>query len=207
MKNNKRHIPKNLQTGIGLTLLLSAVLFGFSVWQGKENAFLLLNKDLGAAADQFFKYSTYLGDGMIWVPVTLLILTFRKRYWIFTFSCIIISTLIAQLSKNFFFKGLPRPSLAISDRSLFHHVAGVELHTLNSFPSGHTTTAFTIFLMACFFVNKKWMIAPSLALALIAAYSRVYLAQHFPIDLAGGMLSATITIICAWAIQNKWDKN
>jgi len=203
----KRHTPKNLQTAIATTLLLSAVMFGFSVWYGKENAFLLLNTDLGPVADQFFRYCTYAGDGIIWVPVTLLILIFRRKYWILAFAAIIISTLIAQLSKNIFFKGLPRPSLAITDSSLFHSVASVDLHTMNSFPSGHTTTAFTVFLIACFFIDRKWIVPVGLFYALLAAYSRIYLAQHFPIDLAGGMLSATITIICAVALQNKWGKN
>lgn len=207
MNSIRQHISKNLQTAIAITLLLSAVLFGFSVWYGKENAFLLLNTDLGPVADQFFRYSTYAGDGIIWVPVTLLILIVRRKYWILAFSVIIISTLIAQLSKNIFFKGQPRPSLAIPDDSLFHTIPGVELHTMNSFPSGHTTTAFTVFLMACFFIDKKWMVPVGLLYALTAAYSRVYLAQHFPIDLAGGMLSATITIICALYLQNKWGKN
>ncbi len=200
-------MPQHLQTAIRTTLLLSAILFGFSAWYGKENAFLLLNTDLGPVADQFFRYCTYLGDGIMWVPITLLVLAFRRKYWILTFACIIVSTVIVQLSKNVFFKGLPRPSLAITDSSLFHRVAGVELHTINSFPSGHTTTAFTIFLMACFFIDKKWIVFPALLCALLAAYSRVYLAQHFPIDLAGGMLSATITILCAIALQNKWGKN
>jgi len=200
-------MPKNLQTAILITLLLSALLFGFSVWYGKENAFLLLNTDLGPIADQFFRYCTYAGDGIIWVPVTLLILLFRRKYWILAFAAIIISTLIAQLSKNIFFKGLPRPSLAITDSSLFHSVAGVDLHTMNSFPSGHTTTAFTVFLIACFFIDRKWIVPVGFLYALLAAYSRIYLAQHFPIDLAGGMLSATITIICAVALQNKWGKN
>lgn len=200
-------MPKNLQTAILITLLLSALLFGFSLWYGKENAFLLLNTDLGLFADQFFRYATLLGDGIIWVPVTLLILIFRRKYWLLAFASIIISTLIAQLSKNVFFKGMPRPSLAITDSSLFHSVAGVELHTMNSFPSGHTTTAFTVLLIACFFINRKQVVFIGLFLALLAAYSRVYLAQHFPIDLAAGMLSATITIVFSLALQNKWSKN
>lgn len=198
---------KTLQTAILITLVLSASLFGFSLWFGKENAFLLLNTDLGFYADQCFRYCTYAGDGIIWVPVTLLILFFRRNYWILAFTSIIISTLIAQLSKNIFFKGVPRPSLAIADHSLFHSVTGVDLHTMNSFPSGHTTTAFTIFLLACFFIDKKWILPIGLIYALLAAYSRVYLAQHFPIDLAGGMLSAVLTIFMSLFLQNKWGKN
>lgn len=143
---------------------------------------------------------------MVWVPVTILILIFRRKYWILVVSSIIISTLIAQLSKNIFFKGVPRPSLAIADPTLFHAVAGVDLHTMNSFPSGHTTTAFTLFFLACFFVNKKWGVYIGLTYALLAAYSRVYLAQHFPVDLAGGILAATITILLSVYLQNKWGK-
>lgn len=200
-------MPRNLQTALLISLLLSAGLFGFSLWLGKENAFLLLNTDLGYFADQFFRYLTYAGDGMAWVPATILILIFRRKYWILAFSSIIISTLIAQLSKNIFFKGLPRPSLAIADPTLFHTVTGVDLHTMNSFPSGHTTTAFTLFFLACFFIHKRWVLYIGLIYALLAAYSRVYLAQHFPVDLAGGILAATITISLSISLQNKWGKN
>lgn len=199
-------MPKNLQTALLISLLLGAGLFGYSLWAGKENAFLWLNTDLGNFADQFFRYWTYAGDGMVWVPVTILILIARRKYWILAFSSIIISTLIAQLSKNIFFKGLPRPSLAITDHSIIHTVPGVELHTMNSFPSGHTTTAFTLFFLACFFINKKWMLYTGLVYALLAAYSRVYLAQHFPIDLSGGILAASITIFLSVYLQNKWGK-
>lgn len=200
-------MPQNLSRAIGITLMLSALLFGFSLWYGKENAFLLLNADLGTVADQFFKYLTYAGDGIMWVPITLCILFFRRDYWILSFSAIIVSTLIAQLSKNVFFKGFPRPSLAISDNTLFHHVESVTLHTLNSFPSGHTTTVFTVFMLGCFFIKKKWIMPIGLLIAVAAAYSRVYLAQHFPIDLAGGMLSAIITIYISLYLQHKWGKN
>ena len=203
----KPDIPKNLQTALWITLLLCVCLSAFSVWAGKENAFLLLNTDLGLLGDVFFRYATYLGDGIMWVPVTLIILIRCRKYWILAFACIIVSTLIAQLSKNIFFKGIPRPSLAITDRHLFHTVSGVELHTMNSFPSGHTTTVFTLFLMACFFVDKKWILPAGLFCAVSAAYSRVYLAQHFPADLAGGMLAAIITILTAILLQKKWGKN
>ena len=71
----------NRQTKIGIiiTLVMSAVLFGFSLWYGKENAFLLLNTDLGPAADQFFRYWTYAGDGMIWIPIVVIVF-FLKRH-------------------------------------------------------------------------------------------------------------------------------
>lgn len=199
----------NRQTKIGIiiTLVMSAVLFGFSMWYGKENAFLLLNTDLGPAADQFFRYWTYAGDGMIWVPIVVLVFFLKRHQTLLIIYAIIISTLIAQLSKNVFFKGIPRPPLAFTDHSLFHSVTGVELHTLNSFPSGHTTTAFTVFLLGTILIHKKWILPVGLCYALLAAYSRVYLAQHFPIDLAGGMLAAVITIWLSLQITSLQKKN
>lgn len=190
-----------------ISLVIGMVLFSLSFWLGKENAFLLLNTDLGLSADYFFRYWTHTADGVIWVPIVLLTFFFKRRQLLLVISSIVFSTLFAQLSKNIFFKGAPRPALAIPDHSLFHSVTGVELHSLNSFPSGHTTTAFTIFLLGAILINKKWVLPIGLLYAILAGYSRIYLAQHFPIDVAGGIIAAILTVLISIAIQNKWVKN
>jgi membrane-associated phospholipid phosphatase len=41
--------------------------------------------------------------------------------------------------------------------------------------------------------------------AVLVGYSRIYLAQHFPLDVGGGMLTAVITILVAVFIQNIWE--
>lgn len=190
-----------------ISLVIGIVLFALSFWLGKENAFLLLNNDLGLYADYFFQYWTHTADGAIWVPIVLFTFFFKRRQLLLVISSIVFSTLFAQLSKNIFFKGVPRPALAIPDHSLFHSITGVELHSLNSFPSGHTTTAFTIFLLGTILINKKWVLPVGLLYAILAGYSRIYLAQHFPIDVAGGIIAAILTVLISIAIQNKWVKN
>lgn len=192
---------------IFITLLTGVLLSGVSWWLGKENAFLLFNHDLGSSADIFFTYWTYAGDGIIWVPVTILVFIYKRRYTLLVLSCIVFSTLFTQLSKNVFFEGTSRPSTAITDHSLFHNVEGVDLHKLNSFPSGHTTTAFTIFLLATILINRRWVLPVGFLYAAMAAYSRVYLAQHFPLDLAGGMLAAVLTVWISVPIQRKWVRS
>ena len=200
-------MKQTTKKAILISLVLGVVLFLLSFWLGKENAFLLFNIDLGSTADYFFKYWTHTGDGVIWVLITLLTLFFRRDQLLLVISSIVFSTLFAQLSKNIFFKGSPRPALAIPDHSLFHSVTGVELHSLNSFPSGHTTTAFTIFLLGTILINRKWVLPAGLLYAVLAGYSRIYLAQHFPIDIAGGIIAAILTIFISMAIQSKWGKN
>ncbi len=180
-------------TGI-LLLLLSACL-------GKQAAFLLLNGNLGPAADTFFHYWTYLGDGFIWVPVSLLFLIYRRKLLPLLISTIVLSTLIAQGIKNWVFPDELRPTKAIADLSLIHTVPGVELHTVNSFPSGHTTTAFSVFLLICLVVPQKSIVIISFPAALLVAYSRVYLAQHFPSDLGGGMLAAVLAVWISLQVQ------
>jgi membrane-associated phospholipid phosphatase len=99
----------------------------------------------------------------------------------------------------------PRPTVAITGYPI-HTVRGVELHTAYSFPSGHTATAFTIFLLACILLNKRWVLAVGFTYALLVAYSRVYLAQHFPLDLGGGMIAAVFAVLLSILVQRSWEK-
>ncbi|MDP1844915.1 MAG: phosphatase PAP2 family protein [Sediminibacterium sp.] len=60
-----------------------------------------------------------------------------------------------------------------------------------SFPSGHTTTAFST-AMSLTLVTKKWYVAvPAFAWATGVGYSRIYLGQHYPSDVFMGALVGT----------------
>jgi membrane-associated phospholipid phosphatase len=80
------------------------------------------------------------------------------------------------------------------------------MRTSHSFPSGHTTTAFTMALIMAHMINKKsWsVILP--ALALLAGYSRVYLAQHFPTDVLAGMCIGIVSAILSLIIFRSFIK-
>jgi membrane-associated phospholipid phosphatase len=106
--------------------------------------------------------------------------------------------------KNFILPGEPRPTKAITDGSFIHVVTGVEVHSISSFPSGHTGTAFCFYLLFCLLIKKNWWLFAGLAYALLVGYSRVYLAQHFPFDVAGGILVAIISVILSVKLQQWW---
>ncbi len=67
----------------------------------------------------------------------------------------------------------------------------LENKTTNSFPSGHTSTAFntaTIFSLQ----NKKWYyVVPAYTWAGAVGYSRMHMGVHYPTDVLGGALVGT----------------
>jgi membrane-associated phospholipid phosphatase len=190
-----------------ISIIAGAAIIALSLIIGKSELFLFLNADLGRTADWSFEYATYLGDGAIWVPIVLLILWKRRKYLVLILSSICISTLLAQLIKNYVFPAEPRPTNLIEDNSLIHTVSGVELHTIYSFPSGHTTTAFSIFLLAALFIPKPWIIPIGFMYGLVVGYSRVYLAQHFPLDVGAGMIVGTISVWLSMQLQTTYEKS
>ncbi len=183
-----------------LCIVSAIVLFIINTALGNIPFFLLLNHDFGTIGDAVFAFITHLGEEAPWIIIGVMILIFRRPYFPLVLFACLISTLLAQGIKNVLPEQV-RPSKAITDASLYHSVKGVVLHTVNSFPSGHTTTAFTVFLLCCLFIHKKWIIPVGFAYALAVGYSRIYLAQHFPKDVAGGMLVAVISVCFAVALQ------
>lgn len=65
-----------------------------------------------------------------------------------------------------------------------------------SFPSGHTATIITAAVpLALWFRNRPFSLFLSAVIALMG-FSRVWLGQHHPIDIVGGMLLGSIAARC-----------
>lgn len=184
-----------------LVVCTASLLFLGSWLMGKHAFFLLLNANGGTWADHLFTWLTYLGDGWIWVLVFIFTwLHFRNRIILVLLS-VIISTLLSQTGKQILFPNELRPAAGEIERSQIHTVSGVELHTGNSFPSGHTTTAFTIFLLVCHLIPRRNSLLLGYSIALGVGYSRIYLAQHFPVDVGAGMLVGVCSVLCSLYIE------
>ena len=64
-----------------------------------------------------------------------------------------------------------------------------------SFPSGHTAASFAAAFALLFVKNKLWI--PSMILASLIAFSRVYLYVHYPTDVLAGILLGLIVSVAA----------
>ena len=196
------------KTGATLSIATGMILLLFSFLGGKEDLFLLLNHNLGSTADYFFQYFTHAGDGIFWVPLALYFIFYRRKLLPLILSAIVLSTLLVQTGKKIIYPNEARPTAAIEStlQSPIHTVKGVNVHSNNSFPSGHTTTAFSLFLLGCLLLPYSYFWLIGFAAALLAGYSRVYLAQHFPLDVGAGMICAVITVYLSLQIQKLFNK-
>ena len=189
-----------------LSLSLALSLFTMSLVWGKNEAFLYLNANLGLFTDKVFEYSSYLAEGWIWIPYFIVLVGLYKKDKAFILMNFLISTLLIQFAKNFIFTTAMRPMASGLDATQIHTVPGVEIHTFNSFPSGHTATAFTLFLLTTYLFPNKYALSIGIVYAIVCGYSRIYLAQHFPLDLAGGIFVALLTLPISIFIREKLNK-
>lgn len=173
--------------------ILSAAVFIIFIPKGE--AILLVNKYHHPTLDIFAKYWTHLGDGLVFIPV-LLFLIFYNRTWIIHLAAMgTLQGLSVWLLKKVIFPGTLRPKAFLKDVPGLHYVEGVDVHSFNSFPSGHTATAFGIatFLALTVFNGKPhWQVLLFLV-ATYVGYTRVYLMQHFFIDIYFGSIVGVIT--------------
>ena len=195
--------PYLYQKARNLTILGAILLIGASAFFGRIPVFLFLNTDGGAFLDQFFKWATWGAEGWVWIPyLSVVVVLFKKDFRLIILN-FLLSTLITQIPKNFIWNKISRPIASGIPLDEIHTVQGVVMHSWNSFPSGHTATAFTLFLLTIYLFPTKRVFAIGATFAMICAYSRVYLGQHFPMDLGGGMLVAVISMQLSILIRQK----
>ena len=195
--------PKLYIKARNLSILGGLLLIATSAYLGRIPVFLFFNTDGGALMDQFFKWATWGAEGWVWIPFLAIVFGWFKKDFKLIVLNFLLSTLFTQIPKRFIWDTISRPIASGIPLNEIHTVPGVVMHSWNSFPSGHTATAFTLFLLTIYLFPTKWVFAIGAIFAMICAYSRVYLGQHFPMDLGGGILVAVISVQLSIMIHQK----
>jgi len=183
---------------------IALVLVNFSKLEGAEK----VNATWTFFQDKFFKYFTYLGGGQTALfIVVVLALFFSVRKSMVAFSSFIFTALITQFLKHVIFPDAMRPFIG-----LWREFKADELHLVltedlmkkgNSFPSGHTTSAFSVFLILALFVKKPiWGVVLGI-FAILASYSRVYLSQHYFEDIFFGSVIGVSGTLLVYSLFEK----
>ena len=196
--NNALLLWRNKQTYFsGLLLLLVSGSF-LLILMGKSAAFISLNSYHPLWLNVFFVNYTFMGDGIFAIALIIVYILFfkKKKEALALLYAFLLSGLAVQIIKNIV--NAPRPKLFFEQGQYLFFLDGVSLSNNSSFPSGHTATAFAIAtVMILFLKTKNWQI-PILLVTSLVGYSRIYLAQHFLMDVLIGACIGTLSGVLAF---------
>lgn len=152
--------------------------------------------------DAIMVFFTTLGEwGAVWIVLGLALLFFKKYRRLGV--TVLLGLIIGLITVNFGIKNIvarPRPCAIYSEIKLL-----VPFPSEYSFPSGHTVSSFGA-ATSVFLKNRK-MGAFALALAVLIAFSRLYLFVHFPTDVLGGVvIGVAISFLSTYIMKKpKWE--
>jgi membrane-associated phospholipid phosphatase len=139
-----------------------------------------------------------MGDGIFVILIAVVFIFFSLRNFVFLLLAYLSTGLFTQILKRTFFEDMVRPSKYFHDIAALHFVDGVKLLGSRSFPSGHSTSAFALFLCLALFSSNRPVKLVCFILACLVAFSRVYLSQHFLIDIYTGSVIGTLGTIALY---------
>jgi len=138
----------------------------------------------------FLVSATYMGDGYLWGGLALGLILFGRpvdrSYVILGLGVMLANIALFRMFKSLFAR--PRPILVVSPlRS--------RLLDSYSFPSGHATTSFALAWVISICYPYLWAQIPIYLTAITISVSRVYMREHYPLDVLGGGLLGTASAI------------
>ena len=148
--------------------------------------------------DTLMSAITRLGDaGIFWILLcaVLLILPRTRKSGAILMAALLVDLVVCN--------GILKP--LVHRIRPFDVKTGVELlvnrPTDYSFPSGHTAASFAS-VMALYLAGEKKLWIPTLVLAVLIAFSRLYLYVHYPTDVLGGItVGAAAGALGYWLVK------
>lgn len=188
IKKNFSFISIYLVFALAVSLLIGSM--------GKLNAQLFANQFHSPFFDYTFFWSTKIVEWFSFI-VILGILALKGAKLAINGLLIYAITALAtfSLKRLVFFHEL-RPTSLLNDLRLLPSQFEFSQLSSHSFPSGHTTAAFTLFCYLTLISSQKKLGYVYGIIAVLIGYSRVYLSQHFFQDiLAGATIGIVVTFV------------
>ena len=207
--NQAKHIFPFLVPTLVLALILAVALLIVP----KAELHLALCQPHTTFLDTIIPFFTNLVD---WLPylIVVLLLFYRAGWSTYLASNLLLTTLIVQPIKHIVHA--PRPITWFADNMpdvTLPLVEGVRMNHWLSFPSGHTATFFALFFCVSIIlcaenIKGKYILSFLCFLcASFGAYTRIYLSQHFALDIFAGILIAVCSTLILYFFLVKNTKN
>ena len=143
------------------------------------------------------RISWFGNGGLIWIVLAIVLLATKKYRR--TGIALSAGLILCLILGNMFLKPIiarPRPCWIFDVQSML-----IQIPEDYSFPSGHTYSSF----LSAFVIltqSRKWGIV-TLLVAVIMAFTRLYLFVHFPTDIFGGIILGTVIFFIVRKILRK----
>lgn len=154
--------------------------------------------------DKLMMFITSLGNsGLIWIVISIILITIPKyrKVGVMALCALILTTILGEvILKNILQRS--RPFTKVPDFELL-----IKAPLSYSFPSGHTGSSFAVAgILGSKFKKSRIYIY---ILAMLIAFSRLYLYVHYPSDvLAGVVLGSASAFIVLYLFSDKlYEKN
>lgn len=144
--------------------------------------------------DVVMKVVTEFG-GNVPLIICALMALYKLRFGIYLTAPQVISMIMVQPLKHLFHH--PRPLTVFTEAGVLLPpiMDGVHLHSWNSFPSGHTASAFALMVALAMMLPRRWMKVCCIVFAAVVGYSRIYLSQHFLDDVIFGAIIGVVACV------------
>ena len=147
--------------------------------------------------------------GMIWILLTVILLIIPKTRRTGVI-CLMLALCVDVVLCNGILKRSGSDRIRPFDVNTSIQLLVARPHDY-SFPSGHTAASFTA-AMALYLAGENKMWKPALVLAVLIAFSRLYLYVHYPTDILGGIITGCIAAYIGYRLEEgvlprlKWKR-
>lgn len=190
----------NLYFSVFTTLVTGALVI--VSMQEKGDFIVSLNAFSSPLLNVIFEYITMIGDGIFIISLAFICLLFYKlNTGISLLFSYLGSGLIAQVMKRTL--EFPRPKGYLENFQELILNDGYYYATTLSFPSGHTTSVFAMMTFFALIIENKNLKIACLVIAILGGVSRMYLLQHFLMDVTAGAIIGTFFGILSYQLLSK----
>jgi membrane-associated phospholipid phosphatase len=193
-----------------LFILITVIFCIWVIWYGtnheKGDLIIFFNEHRNLYFTDWNIFITKWGEEISYIIFGLLLMIFNKIKYGFVMALVGgVVTAVSYLLKTYF--SMPRPMKyfeLINELCLLSPIAGIPHYMAhNSFPSGHTMSAFALFGLLSFIYRKPILSVFFVGISIFVAISRVYLNHHFIEDVGAGAFAGMILAYLMWLFSER----
>lgn len=195
-------IPAALFLGLG-SLIAFAIPYGAEI--------LYFNELRHEPFNALFEFFTNCGEAWAFVLFGGLLCFWKPRYAMLVAIVGLLALPVGYIAKDTI--GVDRPITFFEKKSQTAQlvlVPGIQLNRgQTSFPSGHTMAAFALYSLLALMTGQRYQRwgLPLVLVAILTGISRIFLVQHFLVDVLGGAIFGLLLSGLIWTFSARFLKD